>query len=695
MNLSSNGYEFFEMSLPNGEPRMLWLPFDVESPFVGPLEWAVDDQTDFDVPIGLSAVDSVLDDPNPPAEVDRAALDQASREERVIRGENLVRGNFESAVALARDLASARPARRTLAEHVAWYWATVTEANEAARARRERRAADLAAGRIRPPPGVTRPIRRRRPLQYTINEDFFPVPYHYEDDEHASGNDTSGSETRASAEEEDEDEADEDEEGDEDAEEEGDEDAEEEGDEDAEEEGDEEEEDDDDDDDDDADAGEGEEGEGDGDEEEDEHGDDDGDEMPPWERRAWNFILHAIASNRSLTFPELVEYHQVFLRDDYRERIVARATDDSRLSVIWQPNAYVPDNLTMLAGPGLRYFARSHALPPYIPTIRLTHEIVATRAPLTDDDRGPRRIIVGPTIIDLVSNLDARALAATTAGSLVQPQVGRTYSLDDIYPRPGQPELADFVDARANGRTHAQGRYGSQSSDDMDVTSAGSDDDEDEGDEGDGNEAGDEDDDHSDRSNMNISSAESEEPTSRRRLSTIELTDEEDTHSPPCAPVARRLSTIDLSSSDEQGANGTDAGVEQGETAHRRRLSTVDLTDDTPVRHASLINLTDDAPVRHASVIDLTNDSDSDIQLMQRADLLVHPPGNHTQHDTGYISSDELRYEEDLRVAARAMRDAVSSSPSSSEDLRFLRAWPGRSDDRLDESTNESTDDEL
>ncbi|KAI4517113.1 hypothetical protein K525DRAFT_273922 [Schizophyllum commune Loenen D] len=717
------------MTLPNGNPRVHWLPYDFLSPFVGPQEWTIDDETGFDVPIGLPTFDPVLDDPNPPLTEEEALVrppHEPSREELFTRGENLLREDIERAISRARAQARVHIPSTATARAAASYRATVREA-------RLRRRAEIAASfPPRPPlhrPGATRPIRgleRRR-------EERRRAAQQHEQDE-GRDDDASGSGTRSSsagsevARGEGDDDDDEEKEDEDEDEEDGEEDDEDDDEEDSEKDKDEDDEDEDRDEDDNEDDN-GDEGDGDGHDMDhqlgcstDEEEESDDDDMSPWEREAWRYILYVISVNRNLTWPELVEYNQVFLRDDYREQIVERATADSHLSVMWTPTAHVPENLFELVGPGLRYFARAHAYPPYISTRRLDHMMVASRAPIIDGNREPRRIIVGPTIIDLVSNLDAPALAATTAGSLVAPVVGRTYAFEDVYPRPGQafddaraPRAADADDDRSTPSYVSSTRSSSpgastrstshdsetvigtppvpinrnwkvgqrtqrpdgtwsapyrdrtridadQPSDDMDTDS-----DEDEISEevDDGNDASDEgdgEDDCSDESDMDISSAESEEPTYRRRLSTIDLTDEQD----DCAPApSRRMSTIELNSAEDDCA-----------PASSRRLSTIELSSDDGDREPasssgmSIVELSDDdnnrsgAPALPRAVIDLTGDDETRPPVIDLT-RLSETQDDHVQSNGAYVSSDEMRSEEEERE--RNAADARDGSRSSSE----------------------------
>ncbi|KAL1749453.1 hypothetical protein FB107DRAFT_280751, partial [Schizophyllum commune] len=381
---------------------------------------------------------------------------------------------------------------------------------------------------------------------------------------------------------------------------------------------------------------------------------------------AWNCILYAIYQNRSLTVPELVEFDQIFLRDDYPERLIDRAIVDSGRSVIWTPGAYIPLQFSNMVGPSWRYFTRSHAFPPYISGLRLTRDMVINRAPTDDGDRRPQRIIAGPVLVDLVNARDARELALTTAGTTVNPELGMIYSVDDLYPRHASNGQVNFNDAwtgelrvqspqstpgSSQGSSQASEtvvgtppvpinrnwkvgqrtfRANDDSDEDMDRVEGDSGDEEEEGsDQGDGDDEGGNGEDANDDDNAIEISSDDDAMPEHRRLSPIDLTNEPDAtpvmpereppidltreDSPPTAVLPRRMSTIELSSDDDAPA-----------PASSRRMSTIELSSDeeTPALASS----------RRMSTIELSSGEEEAREVTEDVSM---------QSERGYVSSDE------------------------------------------------------
>ncbi|KAL1671664.1 hypothetical protein EV122DRAFT_256360 [Schizophyllum commune] len=159
-------------------------------------------------------------------------------------------------------------------------------------------------------------------------------------------------------------------------------------------------------------------------------------------------LFCAVAADRELTVPELIMLHQIFVDDNYVSDMRQATVEELNRTYLVDPDKPLPDGWYDLQGQDWVNFLRNLALPPWMCSSRLI-ETGLPKIPLGDNLCGPIFVRAGKFAMRVVSQLNFRDIAHSTAGTLLKPKLGRTYAFRDFFPA---PPAFTFEDAcRAHG----------------------------------------------------------------------------------------------------------------------------------------------------------------------------------------------------------------------------------------------------
>ncbi|TRM58349.1 hypothetical protein BD626DRAFT_573569 [Schizophyllum amplum] len=130
----------------------------------------------------------------------------------------------------------------------------------------------------------------------------------------------------------------------------------------------------------------------------------------------------------------LVSFGYVSLTQDYPAEAFIRSLRDRLRVFIWDPSVPFNKNYLQLDSAGWRGFTLDNAVPFYVPMSRIIPSIMTQRAPVGDGAIGPRPIVCGDLVVNLMTDLSPLDLAYTTMGTTVTLEIGKKYSFSDLYP---------------------------------------------------------------------------------------------------------------------------------------------------------------------------------------------------------------------------------------------------------------------
>ncbi|KAI5824095.1 hypothetical protein K523DRAFT_253858, partial [Schizophyllum commune Tattone D] len=144
---------------------------------------------------------------------------------------------------------------------------------------------------------------------------------------------------------------------------------------------------------------------------------------------------HAALNGATLSFPELVRTGQCFLDSTYRDEYVQRSIKDRDESFSWDRRAPVPANPHKLTGAAYRSFLSTQGLPGYVAPTRFDSDFTPRTGAVAPRRTPTIQLVKGGTFLwRLTRDPTPLDLAYSTAGTTVIPEIGRTYTFEELYP---------------------------------------------------------------------------------------------------------------------------------------------------------------------------------------------------------------------------------------------------------------------
>ncbi|TRM55227.1 hypothetical protein BD626DRAFT_579012 [Schizophyllum amplum] len=169
-------------------------------------------------------------------------------------------------------------------------------------------------------------------------------------------------------------------------------------------------------------------------------------------------IMCALASDRVLTWPELIISKRLFIDGYFWQDLLVAGIKSKKLWYMYDPEDAVVFSTCRwweFTGAEYRDFLRRLCLPSFIPVTTLLDLSTLSFIPNPNGSIGPRPVRShGAIITKLLSNLTARDLAYATAGTTITPVPGKTYSFADLYPPAAEFTIEDAC--RVNGLSTAK-----------------------------------------------------------------------------------------------------------------------------------------------------------------------------------------------------------------------------------------------
>ncbi|TRM63043.1 hypothetical protein BD626DRAFT_403449, partial [Schizophyllum amplum] len=172
-------------------------------------------------------------------------------------------------------------------------------------------------------------------------------------------------------------------------------------------------------------------------------------------------MMRAIEGDYVVTWPERIMCGMNFLDSFFELDLLMWGSKAKDFVYMHDPEdtyRYPEGNWWDFTGEKLRDFLWRQTLPPFVSPTKLVEYVPLPCQPNINCSIGPRPVKGLPIVEDLVKNLTARDLAYATAGSLVEPVNGKTYTFAELYP-PSEFAMLTIEEAcRINGLSQSKTR---------------------------------------------------------------------------------------------------------------------------------------------------------------------------------------------------------------------------------------------